>query len=249
MTLIVSHTLLGGLKMRFTWEKEIVQELVRFGRWIFISTALGFLVARADIFILGGFATLSTMGFFAIAKNLSRLATEALSKLSSMVLLPVYSRLVDRQDESLRHEMFKTRVSLLILSLPPLWIFIIWGEDLIALLYTDRYYEAGWMLQILAVGATANVITLTMYPILLAVGDSFRHMLKTVIRLIFQMLGMAIGGYIWGIPGFIVGLALTDWLSYPFGAYLVHRYGGWLPFLDAIAFGSTLIVIVIAFWP
>lgn len=248
ITLLVSHTVLGGITMRFTWEKEIVRELVRFGRWIFISTALGFLAAKADIFILSGFATMSVVGFFSIAKNLSRLATEALTKLSSMVLFPVYSRLADRKDDSLRQEMFKMRVSLLVLSLPPLWILVLWGDHFIALLYDERYHDAGWMLQILAAGATANVITLTMYPILLAMGDSFRHMLKTVVRLLFQIAGMIIGGYLWGIPGFIVGLALTDWLSYPFGAYLVNRYDGWLPMLDAIAFGSSLIIIVIAFF-
>lgn len=246
-TLVVSHTVLGGVTMRFLWEKEIVHELVRFGRWIFISTALGFLATKADIFILSGFATMSFVGFFSIAKNLSRLTMEALTKLSSMVLFPIYSRLADRKDNSLHQEMFKMRLALLALSLPPLWVFILWGDNLIALLYDERYHDAGWMLQILAAGATANVVTLTMYPILLAMGDSFRHMLKTVVRLFFQIVGMIIGGYFWGIPGFIVGLALTDWLSYPFGAYLVNRYGGWLPMLDTIALGSSLIVMVIAF--
>lgn len=246
ITLVASHTVLGGMKMRFVWKKEIVYELVRFGRWLFISTALGFLVARADVFILTGLASMSAVGFFSIAKNLSLMATEALTKLSRMVLLPIYSRLADRKQDALKHEMFSTRVRLLALFLPPLWVLILWGDALIALLYDERYHDAGWMLQILAAGAVANVVTLTMYPILLAVGDSFRHMLKTVVRLCFQILGMVIGGYFWEVPGFIVGLALTDWLSYPFGAYLVHRYGGWLPIIDAFALGSSLIVIGIA---
>jgi len=141
--------------------------------------------------------------------------------------------------------MLKMRIVLLALSLPPLWILTLWGEDIIALLYDERYHDAGWILQISAAGATANVITLTMYPILLAMGDSFRHMLKTVVRLFFQLAGMIIGGYLWGIPGFIVGLALTDWLSYPFGAYLVHRYGGWLPIVDAVTMGFSLIIIAL----
>ncbi|NJO15361.1 MAG: oligosaccharide flippase family protein [Thioploca sp.] len=42
MTLIASHTVLATIPMRWQWETESVREFVRFGRWMFISTALGF---------------------------------------------------------------------------------------------------------------------------------------------------------------------------------------------------------------
>lgn len=246
IALIISHTWLRGVPMRFVWKREIGHELIHFGRWIFISTALGFLASRADIFILGGLTTMSVVGFFSIAKNLSAIATEALSRLSSTVLLPVYSRLAERGQKMLIQEIYRTRVQLFILFLPPLWMLILFGDHIIEYLYDPRYHDAGWMLRVLAAGATANIVSSTMYPVLLAKGDSFRHMLKTVVRLFFQIMGMIIGSYFWGINGFIVGLALTDWLSYPFGVYLIYRYGVWLPFLDIIALGFSLLIIVIS---
>ena len=246
--LVASHTILAGIPMRFRWEPEAVHELITFGRWIFISTALGFLVARLDIFIFGGVAGMSMLGLYVLAKNFSLLIIQALRRLSSMVLLPVYSRLAERSPKVLRNKTFKVRAALLAVSLPPLWILILGGGHIVNFLYDERYYEAGWMLQILAAGATATAISVTIYPMLLALGDSFRHMLVSLTRITVQVLGMMIGGYIAGLPGFIVGIAITDFLSYPVMVYFIRPYGVWLPWLDAAAFGSSFFVIGVAWW-
>ena len=244
--LIASHTILSGVPMRFQWEPEAGRTLIRFGRWMFISTALGFFIRRLDVFILGSYVGMSTLGLYILAKNLSQLAMQALMSLSSNILLPVYSRLAERGSKTLRRKMFKIRIILLALSLPPLWVLILWGDHLIALLYDDRYIEAGWILQILAAGGIASAIHITIGPVFLAVGDSFRHMIGTIFRLGLLILGMGVGAYLGGIPGIFIGLALTDWLHYPVLVYLLRPYGVWLPLLDFVAFGSSIIVIGIA---
>jgi len=246
--LVASHTVLSGVPMRFLWEKEAVYELIRFGRWIFISTALYFLAVRLDIFVFGSFAGMTMLGIFVLAKNLSRLVVEALMKLSSTVLLPVYSRLAERSTKALRTRTFKIRAVLLALFLPPLWAIILWGHHIIDFLYDDRYKDAGWMLQIFAAGAIATAIRATIEPVLLAVGNSFRHMIGTAIILCLQIASMSVGAILAGVPGFVVGMALTDWLYYPVLAYLIRPYGVWLPFLDAVAFGSSVVVIGLLWW-
>jgi O-antigen/teichoic acid export membrane protein len=249
ITLTVSHTVFrGAVKMHWEWEPTAAQELVRFGRWVFISSALGFLVMRLDIFIFGSVAGMAALGFFIIAKTLSRFVTVAITKLSTTILLPVYSRLAERDAATLRRNTFKIRGALLLLSLPPLWILTIWGSDIIALLYDERYQDAGWMLQISAAGSVPTVVLTTIYPVLLAVGDSFGHLIKSVARLVFQILGMIIGGHLAGVPGFMIGLALADLFAYPVMVYLIRPYGVWLPLLDALAFASSGIVVAIAWW-
>ncbi|RKZ71201.1 MAG: polysaccharide biosynthesis protein [Gammaproteobacteria bacterium] len=246
--LIASHTILSGVQMRFQWEPSAVTELIRFGQWIFINTAMGFLVARLDVFIFGSFAGMGMLGLYILAKNLSDLVMQVLKSLTSNILFPVYSRLAKQNIKILRHKMFKARIILLAVFLPPLWTLILWGDNLVALLYDDRYIEAGWMLQILAAGATATTIRITIGPIFLAMGDSFRRMLNTAIRLCLQIVSMSVGAYFWGMPGFFIGLALTDLLSYPALIYLTRSYGVWLPLLDTLAFGTSIFVIGVAFW-
>jgi len=245
--LVASHTVLAGTTMKVQWESQSANELIRFGKWIFISTALGFLVAILDVFVFGSIAGMGMLGVYLLAKNLSRLTVEPLIKLASTVLLPLYSRIVEQDPKILRAQTFKSRAMLLLLFLPPLWAVVLWGDQLIALLYDERYQDAGWILQILAAGMIPASIISTMNPVLLAVGDSFRHLVNTANRFILQILGMSIGTYYADVTGFIVGVSAAEFLGYPMIVYLIRPYRVWLPLLDGLAFGSSFIVIWIAF--
>ena len=245
--LIASHTVLAGPKMKIQWEPQSANELIRFGKWIFISTALGFCVARLDVFVFGSIAGMGMLGIYLLAKNLARLTVEPLIKLASTILLPLYSRIVEQNPEVLRSQTFKSRAMLLLLFLPPLWAIVLWGDQLIGLLYDERYQDAGWILQILAAGMISASIISTMNPVLLAVGDSFRHLINTATRFTLQILGMSIGTYYADVTGFIIGISVAEFLCYPMIVYLIRPYRVWLPLLDGLAFGSSFIVIWIAF--
>jgi O-antigen/teichoic acid export membrane protein len=248
LILIFSHTILAGLTMRFQWESTAVKELIHFGRWIFISTALSFLVSSLDVFILGSFGGLAVLGIYILAKNLSRLAINALLDLSSTVLFPVYSRLSEQGFDTLRDQTFKTRALLLLVFLPPLWLMVFLGDDFIHFVYDERYADAGWMLQILVAGSISGAIMATISPVLLAVGNSFKNLIFTASQLGFQIIGMLVGAYVAGVEGFIIGIAISELLCYPILVYLIYPYKVWLPMLDMIAFGSSFIVVGLAFY-
>lgn len=248
ITLIASHTLFATIPMRWQWETTSVREFVRFGRWMFVSTALNFLAGRLDVIVLGRVGGMEMVGIYVLAKNLATLIVGGLRKFSSMILLPVYSRLAERNPQELRRKVLKIRSILLLCSLPPLWVLILGGPFIIDILYDERYQQAGWMLQIISVGAVALVTRVSLGPILLAVGDSFRHMIDTVIRVSLYIVCMTIGIWFGGIPGFLIGIAVTEWLSYLVLIFLVHQYGVFFPLLDLAAFSSTLIVVAIAFF-
>lgn len=248
VTLIASHTVLAEIHMHPQWDRSAVKELISFGKWIFISTALGFLAAYLNVFIVGNYAGLAMLGIFIVARGLSRLAVEAITQLSNMVLFPVYSRLAERDIGQLRSRMFRIRAVLMAIFLPIMWIMTLWGDVIIEFLYDKRYHDAGWMLQISAAGAIATTIVTTIRPVLLAKGDSFRSMLNGLARVILQATGMIVGYEVAGIYGMVIGYAAADWLSYPLLVYHIYRYGVWLPWLDAAAFGSSIVVIGIALW-
>ncbi len=232
------------IPMRWQWDPESVRGLVRFGRWIFVGTALTFLVSRLDIFILGSTAGMAVLGVYATAKNFAFAALDALGMLASTVLMPVYSRLSEHGPEALRKQTLKMRAVLLALFLPPFWVLAIAGPRLIAFLYDARYQDAGWMIQILAAGAVGTAVSATADQVLLARGDSFRYMLQLASKLVLQLAGMALGAHIAGLRGFIIGLAAADVLNYPILMGLVRKHGVWLPRLDAAAYAISAAVIV-----
>jgi len=243
-----SFIFMPDVKMKWQWEPEALSDLIRFGKWIFIGTALTFLEARLDIFILGATVGMGVLGIYSTAKNYSLAALDAVGVLASTVLLPVYARLAERGTIPLRHQTLRLRAILLAVFLPPLWGLAIYGHHLIAFLYDDRYQSAGWMVRVLAAGAIASTIAGTVDPILLAKGDSFRYMLQLASRLVLQILGMTLGAYAGGVNGFIIGLAIADLLNYPILMGLVRKHGGCLPSLDLTAFGVSAAVVVLGWY-
>jgi O-antigen/teichoic acid export membrane protein len=239
-----SFLFLPEVSMRWQWDPESVRGLFRFGRWIFVGTALTFLVSRLDIFILGSAAGMAVLGVYATAKNFAFAALDALGMLASTVLMPVYSRLAERGDAAMRRQTLKMRALLLAIFLPPFWVLAIGGPYLIRILYDNRYQDAGWMIQILAAGAVGTAISATTDQVLLARGDSFRYMLQLGSKLVIQLAGMSIGWHFAGLRGFMIGLAIADVLNYPVLMGLVRKYGVWLPGLDAVAYGLSAAVII-----
>jgi len=232
---IASHFMIKGHRNRFHWDREASQSLFHFGKWIFISTAFGFFANRGDRLILGKLISVQELGYFSIATVLSSNLVKLLTDIGQRVLFPVYARLADRSSQDLSTHLQRIRLRLLCVALPPLCLLTIFGDQIIALLWDPRYEPAGPMLQILAAGGVVRVINTTTLPVLLAVGDSFRHLINTFTRALFLALGMAVGAHLGGTLGCIAGIAIAPILQYPVLSITIHRYGVWKPGLDFLA--------------
>ena len=248
-TLIASHTVIADRRNTFCWDREAVRHLVRFGRWIFIATGLTFLCSQGDKLILGGFLSDTDLGLYGIAFLLAMAVPQALRAVTNRVLFPVYSRIADQPTHLLRRKMTRARLLLLLATLPPLCVLAVWGRDIVELLYPARYHGVGWMLQLLAFGGVFRVVELTVSPVLLAAGDSFRHMLALISQSALLLGAMIVGGLLDGFFGLVVGIAIAPALNYPVLAWLVHRYGVWMLWFDcAFMFGCCFAVGIGMLW-
>ena len=239
-----SQFLIPGRKPRFAWDRAAAHELVNFGKWIFLATALTFLIQWGDRSLLGLFMTKPMLGLFATATIWSRIAVEVLLRLNTQVMFPIYADLFNRGDPLLRKKLFKARLGLAIAFVPPMWALSLGGQWMIDLLYDPRYAEAGWMLQILAAGAVGAVISVPASSILLAVGDSKRHMILQAGRGLVLIACISAGVYLGGVTGMIIGVAASKIVDYPLLAWSIRRYQVWMPALDLGAFLLSGMVIL-----
>ncbi len=241
--LVISHTILGSDRNRLCWDQESASRLFRFGRWIFISTALTFFIGYGDKLILGTVFSEAELGIYVIAYFLSDAIVQALRRLAHMVLFPLYARLSDHGDGALRKEMLLIRSVLMALTLPPLWVLAVFGSDIVRMLYTEEYAAAGWILQLLAMGTIAKSMAVTLSPVLLSMGDSFRNMLLMITRTVFMFGGMWLGYSLAGTTGVIIGVAAASTLNYPVLAFFTKKYGVWMPWLDIGALTASALFI------
>lgn len=230
----ISHYVLPGDRNRLCWHRESLQELVRFGRWVAVSTACAFLLQQGDKLIMGAVVDRATLGVYAIAFLLSQSVLEAQRTLGPRVLLPVYTQLLQHPTPTLRRKVLKLRGVLLLLFVTPLLAMTLWGPQIVKALYTEPYHEAGWMLQILAAGNIGSAINLSAGGVVLASGDSFRYMILQISRGAMMIAGMAVGFALGGPIGLLVGMGASYWLNYPFLVWAIRRHGVWLPGLDAL---------------
>jgi O-antigen/teichoic acid export membrane protein len=98
------------------WNQEVVKEILSFGKWILVSTALTFFAEQADRLILGKLLTLDVLGVYGVALTLADLPRSVTLALSGKVMFPAISKLTDQPRSILRAKVLKNRQ-------PILWIY------------------------------------------------------------------------------------------------------------------------------
>ncbi|MEB3231451.1 MAG: oligosaccharide flippase family protein [Leptolyngbyaceae bacterium] len=244
---IISHIWGAEFQNRFMWDEKAVQSLVRFGRWIFISTIMAFLLKYGDRLIMGKFLSTSDLGIYSIASMLAGVIEQVLNRVTNKVLFPIYSKLNHLAPEKLRPRVKKVRLAMMGILLPPLWIMAVFGTDLIALMFDPRYLGAGWILQVLAAGIIILVIS-DIGPFYMAYGNSFLMMKLQAVQSFFLVASMIIGGMFWGANGVIIGISVRHLLFYPVQTSVYRRYSLWLPALDALGFFGSVAIIGLGWW-
>jgi O-antigen/teichoic acid export membrane protein len=247
--LVASHLIFNQPRMGFQFDWDVVKSLFSFGKWVFISSILGFLSGSMDRLVLPDLLSgLAEFGIYGVAAMWARGVVNALHAIAHKVLLPLYAHLADDDTGNLADRIFRVRGVLLICALPIIYVFVLFGEEFVGLVHDEKYASAGWILQVLAAGSAVGAIIASTSSVLLAVGDSFRFMMMLFAATIIVCVAMYVGYYVNGTTGVIIGIACAELLNYPVVAVLTHRYGVWLPKLDLPLFAVTGVVVWLAFW-
>ncbi len=242
----VSHVWLPGPRMRFAWDASMRAEILRFGRWIMVSSIFGYLINNLDRLALGTSMSMADLGAYSVAAMLARVVLQVERRLNDEVLFPLLSRMGETSSPRSRAELVRARLALILLTHPVLIAMAVLGPELIGLLYDDRYAQAGWILQVLAVGLLFKTSVEPAEQILLARGDSFRFMQMLVMRSLIMSFALLLAGYRFGPTGIVVAVAAGDLLAYPALAWGVRRYGAWLPLIELGSFALSAGIVAAA---
>jgi O-antigen/teichoic acid export membrane protein len=209
---LLSHTMLPGARNRLEWHAEVLPEILTFGRWIFLSSAIGFVATSLDRLILGGTVSARELGIYSIAATAVSLVTEGLGRLINDLALPTFSEIQRERPQDLRRIHYRFRKPFEIIAFLCMGGLIACGPSLVHFLYDARYAEAGWMVQVLACSLLAARYRVTTVA-LLATGDSQSQFLLSLASAISISLTATLGLWWGGMQGFLVGLALAPVLA------------------------------------
>lgn len=206
VTIVLGHAWLHGPSNRLQWDKSALKELVAFGRWVLLSSAVGVLAAHGDRIWFGGSMSAAELGVYSVAVLILGAFEIGVRRLVAAVALPALSE-VARTGDTLRlralYYRFRLVIDLallfvcgLLLTLSPL---------IIGWLYDARYAGAGSMLAILSLSLFTLRFTLA-HQVWLALGLTKYLAMDNIIRLVslWSLLPvlLALGGTtyaIWGV--------------------------------------------------
>ncbi len=225
---------LPGIRNRLRWEPAARQELIRFGKWIFLSTLCGFVFSQSDKLILGRFLSLGEFGIYNIGYFLASFPLMLGSMVNQKIVIPIYRECppgASRENfQSLRRMRMAMTAALIALVVP----FAAAGAGLVGLLYDPRYQAAGAVVVLLALMQIPTLIQLTYDQAALAAGDSRRFFVLTLARAVFMVAGLLAGLQAAGLFGAILGQGLARAALYPVTVWLARRSGAWDPLHDAV---------------
>jgi O-antigen/teichoic acid export membrane protein len=205
--LILSHVWVPGPRMSLNWEKDHLTEIMRFGRWIAVSSSATFISQQSDVILLGILMPSSELGLYSIAKLLVGAGEGLLDRFNSSLALPILGEVIRKNPQTLRDRYYRFRLPIELTAGLLSGALFAAGQFIVHFLYDARYAQAGLMLQILALGIVS-------YPFAIigsaftATGDTHITAYVSILKAASLIAFVVIGFYGFGILGAIGGVAL-----------------------------------------
>ncbi|MBN2656312.1 MAG: oligosaccharide flippase family protein [Spirochaetales bacterium] len=207
---IWSHRLKGHVKNRFLINRKYLADLLSFGKWILVSTAMMFLATQIDRLMLGKLFTFSFFGIYNIAVMIAELPKQVIAKISDSVLYPLITKYATMPREEIRKKIWTQRN----IMLYPLAFMVAtltsFGDYLILFLYDDRYAAAAWILPVIALGIWPLILYSTIDRVLFTLGKPKYYAFGNVSKLIYMLISLPLFYHLWGAIGAVIAVALND---------------------------------------
>ncbi len=220
----LGHVALAGHREKFRLVKSAATELLSNGKWIFLSSMLGFAAVNGDRLLLGGLIDTRSFGLYTVAFMLVNMLQVVASTLCNNVAYPAIAEVHRERPRDLVRTLqkFQWLYDAIVVFLAA--ILMTAGPAIIHVLYDVRYQGAGWIMVVLAVGAIG-----LRYQMVEQAYQAMHHpeymTLANFLRLVALAAGILGGNHFWGVVGAIYGIALSQFAAWPLAWWFKARHG------------------------
>ena len=205
--MVLSHVALPGHPNRLRIDRAALKEVIQFGRWIFLSTALTFFAMHMDKLLLGQLeAGLDLFGVYGIALGIASMPQTIGGMLTGTVLYPVLAEHARASRESLAAHFQRARALLLDAGGYALLAVALLAPPFFRLCYKPEYHDATWIAPLLVVPLWFALLQITADRACLALGEPRVLTLSNLSNLLAKGAGAYLGYRLAGLPGFVLGL-------------------------------------------
>lgn len=225
--LVLSHNqwVMPGIRNKFCWDRESVHSLVRFGKWILLATALFFFASQADRLIMGKLISFTLLGVYGVAYSVSDIPRVIINAFSNRVVFPFICKMTHLPVAEFRKVFLGYRLRALLAGAVLLALMVHLGGFVVTKVYDHRYFEASWMVPVLALGLWHTLMYATTFPALMALGKSNYGAIGNGAYFIAIATAIPVGFHFFGMFGGVVAVAAGDLPLYVVGVSGASREG------------------------
>ena len=206
----LSHFLPGTThRDRFRMDPKIRHEVLRFGRWIFLSSALTVVATRGDSAMLGRMLGPAMLGLYNLATNIADLPETLSFRIVNSVVYPTMSRTYNEAPATFRQVFYRLRFYFDAASHTALGGLAAMSAFVIDLLYDERYQGASVILTVFAVRASIGVVVAPWESAFFARGLTHFGFRRALISSIALLIAMPFGYHWFGWQGVVWGTVVA----------------------------------------
>jgi O-antigen/teichoic acid export membrane protein len=245
--LVLSYVVTPSPHARPMIDRDAARSLMRFGGWVFVSTALTFFASQAPQLYIGKVLGTETLAVFGVAIMLATFPAQALTRLAGQVVFPAYARVVNRGGD-LGSVVQRVRLPVLTCAGLASGLTYACGPAAVGLIYPESFADAGWMLRLLAVGTLVQILGETSKAALLSWGRARSSAAGQGAKLAGLLVLLPAGYALEGMPGVVAGATLCELSRHI--VFAVQAQGHGVPVLvdDLVALLRTGVSCLLGLW-
>jgi len=231
---------------RLCWDRQAMGELFRYGRFILISSLIGYGATRLDSVFVAKFLGMEKAGVYYIATTLAMMFGELFTRMAGRVLFPAFSR---RQDDApaLRQATVEVMRLVAIVILPVCTVMAVNAGLILAVLYDSRYAEAAIAFRWLCAAACVTLLGNILNAPLMATGRPHFATIGSATKLLLLCLATPLLGRAYGVEGYAGAMAIAacGFVAVVLVACSRHGHISFIRFLQVLI-GPLALCVVIA---
>ena len=229
---------------RLVLVREHVMAILRFGRWIALSSLTLYVSLYVDRLYIGQEVPIALLGIYGLARSITDLPPVLASRLGYQIVFPVMA--AERNGSAnagMERELLTSRRHFVLLTALGLSILLGWSDWAIRILYGAEFDAGGWMLFLLLFGTWASFLCGLNEAAVMGRGKPNYVSLINVARIAGMVVALPVGFAVGGLPGAILGLTVVEVVRYVLILATQLRLGGGFLLQDG---ASTAVMLVVA---
>lgn len=202
---------------------KTLNELFKFGMWVWGLGIISFFIFRADKFIIAKLVGSAALGFYIMANRFADITAINIGRVFSTVMFPAYSK-IQNDVSRLKNGFLANLEIILFITLPITIILVISPSEIIKFLLDEKWLPSANPLRILAIASLLRALMTPCSSLLKGIGKPSVEFILSLIRAGITFVSAIFLTKYEGITGTACAILFGVLFIYPMWIYFIIKF-------------------------